>query len=527
MNLSPAPVCLSLKGISKDYAVRVLNHVDFELRAGEIHALLGANGAGKSTLCNIIAGLTPATAGEMFCDDTVYSPVDKQQAEARGIQIVQQELNLIPTLSIAENLFLTQLPIRFGVIARKQLREQARDVLLRFGMDDLDVDRETGLLGIGQQQMIEIATSLNRKCKVLILDEPTAALSAKESDQLFEWLAELRQQGAGIIYVSHRLDEIKRIANRTTILRDGCHIGTFAVDDLSTDEMVTLMTGEERETKPKPAIKEKQIAANNQSESQSKREEIALQVESLHCGPLVKDVSFSVRAGECFGIAGLVGSGRTELLRAIFGADHAESGELFLHKNRGPFRFKHPHHAVRHGIAMVTEDRKKSGLLLSQSIRVNSSLCNLKAYTHVAGVINQTEERTDTTRMREELDLRCNDIEQSIETLSGGNQQKVVVAKWLLAGADVYLFDEPTRGIDVAAREKIHRIFTTLTAQGKGIVIVSSDLDELFETCDRIGVMSAGKLVAIFSREAWSTDLIMQAAFSGYIDPSEESVYES
>ncbi len=520
MNLSPAPICLSLKGISKDYAVRVLNHVDFELRAGEIHALLGANGAGKSTLCKIIAGLTPATAGEMFCDDTVYSPSDKQQAEARGIQIVQQELNLIPTLSIAENLFLTQLPLRFGVIARKQLREQARNVLLRFGMDDLDVDRETGSLGIGQQQMIEIATSLNRECKVLILDEPTAALSGKESEQLFEWLAELRQQGAGIIYVSHRLDEIKRIANRTTILRDGCHVGTFAVDDLSTDEMVSLMTGEERETKP--AIKKKHLDVNNQTENQAKQNGIALRVESLHCGPLVKNISFSVRSGECFGIAGLVGSGRTELLRAIFGADHAESGELFLNNNRGPFRFKHPHHAVRHGIAMVTEDRKKSGLLLSQSIRVNSSLCNLNAYTNAAGIINQTEERTDTTRMRQKLDLRCNDIEQNVETLSGGNQQKVVVAKWLLAGADVYLFDEPTRGIDVAAREKIHRIFTTLTNQGKGIVIISSDLDELFETCDRIGVMSAGKLVATFSREAWSTDLIMQAAFSGYIDPSEE-----
>jgi len=201
MNLSPVSVCLSLKGISKDYAVRVLNHIDFELRTGEIHALLGANGAGKSTLCKIIAGLTSATAGEMFCDDTAYSPIDKQQAEARGIQIVQQELNLIPTLTIAENLFLTELPLRFGVIARKQLRKQARNVLHRFGMNDLDVDRETGSLGIGQQQMIEIAASLNRECKVLILDEPTAALSGKESEQLFNWLAELREQGAGIIYV--------------------------------------------------------------------------------------------------------------------------------------------------------------------------------------------------------------------------------------------------------------------------------------------------------------------------------------
>ncbi len=515
MIYSPAPVCLSLKGVSKDYAVRVLNHIDFELREGEIHALLGANGAGKSTLCKIIAGLTPATTGEMSCNDTPYSPADKQQAEAHGIQIVQQELNLISTLSIAENLFLTQLPRRLGIINRKKLHSLSREVLVRFGMDDLDVELETGSLGIGQQQMIEIASSLNRQCKVLILDEPTAALSGKESEQLFSWLIELREQGAGIIYVSHRLDEIKRIADRTTVLRDGCKVGTFAVDDISTDKMVSLMTGEEREVK---ADREKKSTSEKNDEQHDKS---VLRVESLTCKPLVKNVSFSVQAGECFGIAGLVGSGRTELLRAIFGADRAENGELFLENNSGPFRFKHPHDAVRYGIAMVTEDRKKTGLLLSQSIRINSSLCNLNAYTNTAGVINQTKERSETTRMQQDLDLRCHNIEQSVETLSGGNQQKVVVSKWLLRGADVYLFDEPTRGIDVAARERIHRIFNTLTDQGKGIVIVSSDLDELFETCDRIGVMSAGEMAAIYTRKEWSTDLIMQAAFSGYMDQSE------
>ncbi len=512
---SPAPVCLSLKGVSKDYAVRVLNNIDFELREGEIHALLGANGAGKSTLCKIIAGLTPATTGEMSCHDTPYSPVDKQQAEVRGIQIVQQELNLISTLSIAENLFLTQLPRRLGIINRKKLQKLSREVLVRFGMDDLDVDLETGSLGIGQQQMIEIASSLNRQCKVLILDEPTAALSGKESEQLFSWLIELREQGAGIIYVSHRLDEIKRIADRTTVLRDGCKVGTFAVNDISTDKMVSLMTDEEREVK---AVREKKSTSEK---NDGQHDKSVLRVESLTCEPLVKNVSFSVQAGECFGIAGLVGSGRTELLRVIFGADRAENGELFLENNSGPFRFKHPHDAVRHGIAMVTEDRKKTGLLLSQSIRINSSLCNLNAYTNTAGVINQTKERSETTRMQQDLDLRCHNIEQSVETLSGGNQQKVVVSKWLLRGADVYLFDEPTRGIDVAAREKIYRIFNTLTDQGKGIVIVSSDLDELFETCDRIGVMSAGEMAAIYTRKEWSTDLIMQAAFSGYMDQSE------
>ena len=515
-SLPLAPVCLSLKKISKDYAVRVLNEVDFELRAGEIHAILGANGAGKSTLCKIISGLIPATSGDMFRGNHTFSPGDKQQAEAEGVQIVQQELNLIPTLSIAENLFLTKLPRRFGIINGNELRRLAREVLDQFGLSDLDVDRLAGTLGIGQQQMIEIATSLNRECKVLILDEPTAALSSKESEQLFAWLNELREQGAGIIYVSHRLDEIKRIADRATVLRDGCKIGTYDVDEISTDDMVSLMTGERREAASVRAIKTTSVG------DQLSQEKIVLRVKSLSCEPLVDDVSFFVRAGECFGIAGLVGSGRTELLRAIFGADCAESGEVFLKENDGPFRFRHPHHAVRYGLAMVTEDRKESGLLLSQSIRINSSLCTLNSYANSWGIISQAAERADAQRMRRELDLRCNDIEQTVETLSGGNQQKVVVSKWLLTDADVFLFDEPTRGIDVAAREKIHRMFTTLTDQGKGIVIVSSDLDELFETCDRIGVMSAGKLVAIYSRSEWSTDLIMQAAFSGYRDQSEE-----
>ncbi len=514
MNLSAAPVCLSLKGVSKDYSVRVLNEIDFELRAGEIHALIGANGAGKSTLCKIISGLTNPTAGDMFLDHSPYSPVNKQQAEIRGVQIVQQELNLIPTLSIAENLFLTELPGKWGIINRRKLRQLARDLLDRFEMSELDVDREAGSLGIGQQQMIEIATSLNRPCRVLILDEPTAALSAKETEQLFLWLEELRRRSVGIIYVSHRLDEIKRLADRATVLRDGCRIGTYDLNELSTEKMVSLMTGEEHE---KEAGQAAQISVL--SEKKTLGQEV-LRVESLCSGSLVKQVSFSVQAGECFGIAGLIGSGRTELLRAVFGADYARSGSVSLKGNS--YRFKSPAEAVRHGLAMVTEDRKESGLLLSQSIRINSTLCHLREFTSSLGVIDQKAEKVETERLRKQMDIRFHDMEQAVETLSGGNQQKVVIAKWLLHGADVFLFDEPTRGIDVAARAKIHHLFAALREQGKGIVIVSSDLDELFETCDRIGVISAGKLVATFTKQEWSPEQIMQAAFSEYMKPSEE-----
>lgn len=523
MMQSPAPICLSLKQISKDYTVRVLNEVNFELRAGEIHALLGANGAGKSTLCKIISGLTHASEGEMFCDGVAYSPRDKQQAEIHGVQIVQQELNLISTLSVAENLLMSRMPRRWGVIDRKRLRQTAREILDRFGMSHLDANRLAGSLGIGQQQMIEIAGALNRECKVLILDEPTAALSAGESEHLFEWLATLRKQGTGIIYVSHRLDEISRIADRATVLRDGCKVGTYNVNELSTDNMVSLMMGESAAPVAKQKKQSDQIR-QSESETENNKEKIpdkiALRVESLTRLPFVKNVSFSVRAGECFGIAGLVGSGRTELLRAIFGADRSERGDIYLDGDKGPFRFRSPCDAVRHGIAMVTEDRKENGLLLSQSIRFNTSLCTLQHYAGPLGIIRQTEERVDAQRMRQELDIRCNDIEQPVETLSGGNQQKVAVSKWLLTRANLFLFDEPTRGIDVAAREKIHRLLATLTSQGKSIVLVSSDLDELFETCDRIGVLSAGKLVETYSRDQWSTDIVMQAAFSEYLDRS-------
>ena len=516
---SPASVCLSLKQISKDYTVRVLHEVNFELRAGEIHALLGANGAGKSTLCKIISGLTTANSGVMKRNESSYHPTDKQQAEAQGVQIVQQELNLISTLTVAENLLLTQLPKRWGIINQKELRRSGRKILDRYGMSHLDVDCLVGSLGIGQQQMIEIASALNRRCDVLILDEPTAALSSGESEQLFGWLEELRQQGTGIIYVSHRLDEISRIADRATILRDGCNVGTYDVSDLSTDQMVSLMTGETR------TVDREHKGNKNQKKSKAiVSNKIALKVKSLSRGQVIKNISFSVRAGECFGISGLVGSGRTELLRAIFGADRAESGEVYLSKGSGPFRFRSPCEAVRQGLAMVTEDRKENGLLLSKSIRVNTSLCTLKHYTGASGIIRQSQERLEAEAMRQSLDIRCNNIEQSVGTLSGGNQQKVAVSKWLLSRADVFLFDEPTRGIDVAARERIHRLFATLTSQGKAIVIVSSDLDELFETCDQIGVMSAGRMVATYSREDWSTDLIMQSAFSGYLEHSNEKV---
>ncbi len=500
------PSLLTVRDLTKRYAVTVLDRAQLDVRAGEIHALIGSNGAGKSTMCRIIAGLTSPTAGTMSFAGTTHAPASKQAAEAAGIQIVQQELNLIPTLSVAENVMLGRMPQTLGVIRRHRLHAAARVALDRFGLREIDTRTTTGSLGVGHQQMLEIATALDRDCRLLILDEPTAALSAGETEVLFRWLENLRCQGVGILYISHRLDEIARMANRVTVLRDGKYVCTRETSELSTDDMVDLMTGESDHQ-------------NRFSEHQSfATENIALRVDGFSRAGVVQDVSFEVRHGERLGIAGLVGAGRTELLRMIFGADRADAGHVYLGGENRARRFHHPIQAVAAGLAMVTEDRKENGLLLSQSIRFNTSLATLRSRFSKLGLIRLRAEQRAVTDVCQLLETRCTGIEQSVATLSGGNQQKVAVAKWLMRDASILFFDEPTRGIDVAARRRIYRLFETLAADGKAVVIVSSDLEELFETCDRIAVMSAGRLIKTFARDEWSEDRIMQAAFSQHVN---------
>ncbi len=496
---------LSLEGLTKRYAVTVLDDVDFDLQGGEIHALLGSNGAGKSTLCRIIAGLTPPTSGSMRLDGQVYSPSGKQEAEHSGVQIVQQELCLIPTLSVAENMMLSRMPQRLGIIKQGELRQQARIALDRVELGEIDPDLPAGKLGVGRQQLVEIATALDRQCRILILDEPTSSLSGGEAENLFRWLDRLRDEGIGIIYISHRLDEVAQLADRVTILRDGRHVCTQYTEGLSTDEMVGLMTGES--------------PAQHSAESfrSYRTDRVALRAENFSHDQVVRNVSFHVHEGERFGIAGLVGAGRSELLRLVFGADSADSGSLRLGDSGSPLRFNHPHEAVDAGLAMVTEDRKSNGLLLPLSIRFNASIASLASRFSRGGLVRRRAENETVSDVAHQLDLRCRDLEQATVTLSGGNQQKVAIAKWLVRKADIFFFDEPTRGIDVASRRRIYRLIESLAAEGKAIVIVSSDLDELLETCDRIAVMSAGRMVATFSRGDWSVDRIMQAAFSEHM----------
>lgn len=512
------PLLLNTTGITKQYGESlVLRDGSLSVREGEIHALLGGNGAGKSTLVRIIAGLVSPTSGEMTIQEQAYFPKSKREAEVAGVEIVQQEFNLISTLSVAENLLLTRLPAYGGVIRQRELHHQAREALDRLDLKDIQTEAIIETLGVGQQQMVEIAAALNRKCRLLILDEPTAALSTAEADSLFTWLTRLRSEGVGVIYISHRLDEVKRISDRISFLRDGAMIGTYDTANLTTDEMVELMTGDHPQA-PHSRVSNVQGLEDEEHASDS----YALRVEKIS-GGMVDDVSFHVLQGECLGIAGLVGSGRTELLRLIFGADVASSGAVYVTNDDTPRRFRHPNEAVAAGLAMVTEDRKKNGLLLSQSIRVNTTLASMVRRFSQAGLVRFQAEKEAAQQYCQSLEIRCTDDQQRTGTLSGGNQQKVVIARWLETDASVYLFDEPTRGIDVPARKRIYRLIDSLAAAGKGIVIVSSDLEELFETCDRIAVMSNGKLVKTFKQQDMSHDLIMQAAFSGYLARSPEA----
>ncbi|TWT84975.1 Ribose import ATP-binding protein RbsA [Planctomycetes bacterium CA13] len=507
MSLDAQPL-FAATGLTKRYAVTVLDSVDFDLRQGEIHALIGANGAGKTTLSKIIAGLTPKSSGTMKFDGQAYCPKTKKSAEAVGIQIVQQELNLVASLSVAENLMLSRMPHRFGVINRSQLHQQARVALDRFGLKDIQTDTVTRSLGVGQRQMVEIAAALDRQCRILILDEPTAALSANETQALFNWLGRLRTQGVGMIYISHRLDEVSQMADRITVLRDGKKVATHDAADLTTDAMVDLMSSEASLTREFNTKKTRKSRQENQA---------ALKVDALSRGRFVRDVSFTLKKGERLGVAGVVGSGRTELLRCLFGADIADSGSVQLAGSDVTTPPRHPYEAVARRMAMVTEDRKESGLLLSQPVRVNATLASMREKLSAAGIILFGKERRLAAEQCEAMETRYTSIEQSVGTLSGGNQQKVVIAKWLMRDADVFLFDEPTRGIDVAARIRIYRLFDALTDAGKSLIIVSSDLEELYEVCDRIAVMSNGQMVTSYERNEWSEDKIMQAAFSEYV----------
>jgi ribose transport system ATP-binding protein len=510
---SAAPQVLAVTGVGKTYEQPVLADVSLALHAGEVLALTGENGAGKSTLSKIIGGLTAPSAGSMTLMGRPYAPASRRDAEALGVRMVMQELNLLPTLTVAENLFLNRLPqaggLRLGWIDRKRLRADARVAMARVGLEAIDPDTPVGELGIGHQQLVEIARNLIDETRVLILDEPTAMLTGREVELLFEQIARLKAHGVALVYISHRLEELERIAQRVAVLRDGRLVRVDTMANLTPDRIVALMVG--RELGERIDLGERRIGAP------------LLKVEGLSRASAVRDVSFEVRAGEIFGVSGLIGAGRTELMRLIYGADAKDSGTVALAPQPGatpePVQIHSPADAVRLGIALITEDRKGEGLLLPQPVAANVTLGNVGAVSRY-GLIDAARENALARGQIEAMHIRTAGPGQAVGELSGGNQQKVVIGRWLARRLDnevrVLLFDEPTRGIDVGAKFDIYALMGALAREGCALVVVSSDLRELMLICDRIGVMSAGKMTATFARGEWTQDALLGAAFAGY-----------
>lgn len=489
---------LQMKGISKSFpGVLALNNVSFDLKKGEVHCLLGENGAGKSTLIKIISGVHPRDSGEIIIRGEKIDDLDAHKAKQLGVSVIYQEFNLVPQLSVAENIFLGNEGI-LGVVDWKGMKKRANEILSELGVD-IDPSSKVRSLSTAEQQMIEIAKALVLKKDILIMDEPTASLTSQNTEELFRIINNLTDQGVSIVYISHRLQELSVIADRVTVLRDGRFVSCFDWGEVSDQELIKMMVGRE-------------IKSVSYSNKANPSDENVLSVSNLMKNPKVRNVSFKINRGEIVGFAGLVGSGRTELMRLIFGADLRDSGSIFFENNLVEFRS--PVDAVKNGIGMLTEDRKDQGLVLGLSVRENVTLANLKKFTK-SGVINRTSEKKVVNENIKSLGISTPSIEQKVLNLSGGNQQKVVLAKWLVSQCKLLIFDEPTRGIDVGAKEEIYQIMQYLSEQGVAIIMVSSDLPEILRMSDRIVVMSEGKITGELTQDTATQEKIMSLMLGG------------
>ncbi|MCB8875888.1 sugar ABC transporter ATP-binding protein [Acidisoma silvae] len=487
---------LTLTGITKSFGgVKALKGVDFSLARGEVHALLGENGAGKSTLMRVVGGEIQPEAGSITFEGRSLTLTDPKAAADLGIAVIHQELALAPDLSVAENIFMRELP---AAIAWGKLNRRARAVLDRMGFE-LDVRRRVGDLAVAQQQVVEIAKALSRDVKVIVFDEPTAVLSSRDAQRLHDIIAVLRASGVGIVYISHRLEEVFKIADRMTVMKDGALVGVTSPQTSTIDDVIRMMVGRNLSAMfPKAA--HRSIGAE------------VLNVENLRRGMKVRGVSLSVRAGEIVGLGGLVGSGRTETARLIFGADAKEAGEIRLHGKA--VTIKSPLDAVLAGIGLVPEDRKHHGAILDMSIRINTTMARLKPVVNAMGFIRRHKERDTVTALGQQLRLKSAGPEAPVSSLSGGNQQKVVLAKWFHAGGDVIILDEPTRGVDVGAKTEIYGLIEELAAAGRAILVISSEHQELFGLCDRVLVMAEGELRGTLLPDDYSEEKLLALAMT-------------
>jgi ribose transport system ATP-binding protein len=490
-----APVLLQMQGICKRYpGVQALNGAALEVRAGEVHVLLGENGAGKSTLMRILSGAVRPDAGAILVDGQPVDIPHPAAARSLGISTIYQELSLVPHLSVAENIFLGKPPTRWpGIVDRRRMRRETAQILDSLSVS-IDPDAPVRTLRLAQQQMVEIARALTDAARILVMDEPTSALSEREVAQLFATIARLTSTGVGVVYISHRMEEVFRIGQRVTVLRDGCHIATRDIGDVSVPELVRLMA-------------DRDLSDHYPRRALARGEEL-LRVDGLG-GRGLRDVSLVLHAGEVLGIAGLVGAGRSRLARAITGADPAERGSMTI---RGrTVRINSPAAAARARIGFLPEDRKQHGLVLGLSVERNVGLSHLDALSRY-GVMDRRAERREAQDAIARLSIRTPDAAQRVLNLSGGNQQKVVLAKWLAAQAEVLIFDEPTRGIDVAARHDIYLLINAVVAAGAGVIMISSDLPEVIGMSDRVLVMRGGAIAAEFSSENISDAAVLHAA---------------
>jgi ribose transport system ATP-binding protein len=491
---------LEMKQISKSFpGVKVLDGVRLDLKRGEVLALMGENGAGKSTLMKILGGIYSRDHGTIVVKGQIQEKMTPDIAARLGIAIIHQELNLIPHLSVMENIFLGREFTygKSGFVNWRRMRQEAKRWLDQLAID-LDPATLVGELSVGQQQMIEIAKALSMQADILVLDEPTAALTNREIEALFQVIASLKQKGVGMIYISHRMEEIFQISDRITVLRDGQYVGTVETSKTDLDELVKMMVGREI-TDRFPKV---EVAPGEER----------LRVEHLSVKGKLTDISFTVRSGEIVGVAGLMGAGRTEMAKALFGLERVDSGRIVI--DGQPVRITQPVDAIRAGIALVTEDRKQEGLVLSLSVRENIALPNLGKLSTL-GVLKPRDEQALSEQTIRQLLIKTAGGEQIVGSLSGGNQQKVVIGKWLATKPKILILDEPTRGVDIGAKKEIYDIMNRLVKEGVAILMISSELPEVLGMSDRILVMHEGRITGEFSREEATQERIMHAATGG------------
>ncbi len=500
MTDATAKPLVTMTGIDKSFpGVHALDNCRFDLRAGEVHALVGENGAGKSTLMKVLAGIYRKDAGVITIDGHEVEIANPRAAQDLGISMIHQELNLMNHLTVAQNIFIGREPRRrFStfLLDDATLNRNAAQLL---EMMHLKIDPRTKVadLTVAKQQMVEIAKALSYNARVLIMDEPTAALTEAEIAELFAIIRRLRSQGVGIVYISHRLEELKQISDRITVMRDGRYIDTVPTPDATIEQIIRMMVGRTiYESAPELPTEESR--------------EIVLEVRNLNRAGVLKDISFTLKRGEILGFAGLMGAGRTEVARAIFGADPIDSGEILVHGQ--PVRIKTPRDAVRHGIGYLSEDRKRYGLALKMDVETNVVLAALQKFVNAVGWVDRRRTTATANHHVATLAIKTPSLQQQVKNLSGGTQQKVVVGKWLTANTDILIFDEPTRGIDVGAKSEIYKLLNDLARQGKAIIMISSELPEILRMSHRIIVMCEGRITGELSSTEASQEAIMTLA---------------